>query len=245
MTNQKITRIMNYIRLGDYPKNTENPFADELIDEMKVSQKRKYLKSDSGQKASMLVIQPESGEVAGEAQFYNYQEVDETQFTKIFASFFAVQAGLSRTGREVLIYIMTLLQPKSDKVYIRNDHALFSLGYKTRKSLLIGLGNLLERGVIARTQFEDEYYINPMVMFNGDRIAYVHGYVKKKEKASKSSIDDKQMSLFDFKTKPSFDSLRRLNNDLKPENIEAKKLAKEEVKNTIKNFEDLAKEKKK
>lgn len=193
----KNPNAVNYIRLNDFAKHEENPFARELVQEMTVKQKRKYLKSDDG-KAAMLVIQPETGEVAAQAQFYEIEEVDDAQFVKIFANFFAIQAGLSKTGREVLTYIMTLLQPKKDTVFIRNDHALYFLGYKTRKSLLIGLGNLLEKGVIARSRFEDEFYINPLIMFNGDRVSYAKMYVRKKTKSA--SFDPNQMT-FDFNPK--------------------------------------------
>lgn len=193
MSNIQKSKAVSYIRLSDFENHEENPFANELVQEMTVKQKRRYLKSSEG-KASMLVIQPDTGEIAAQAQFYEIEEVDDAQFVKIFANFFAIQTGLSKTGREVLGYIMTQLQPKKDTVYIRGDHALYFLGYKTRKSLLVGLGDLLEKGVIAKTRFDDEFFINPTIMFNGDRVSFAKMYVRKK---AKSVFNPNQMS-FDF-----------------------------------------------
>ena len=196
---KKTTESMSsYIRVTDFQIYSENPFADELVQEMTVKQKRKYLRSEDG-KAAMIVVQPETGELTAQAQFYEIEEVDDAQFVKIFANFFAIQTGLSKTGRDVLSYIMTLLRPKQDTVTIRVDQALLFLGTKHRKTYLTGIGNLLDKGVIARTRYDDEFFINPSIMFNGDRVSYAKMYVRKKTK--NANINDPNQMTFDFKPK--------------------------------------------
>lgn len=183
-----------YIKITEFPKNKENPFMGGFLDSMTVTRRRKQLLSSNG-KHNMLVIDTDDKQVA-QAGFYEIQEVDEAQFVKVFATFFAMQAGLTRTGREVLAYIMTLLEPRKDTIVIQNDKALHFLGYKTRKSLVAGIGDLLEKEVIARGFFDNEYFINPMIMFNGDRVTFAKTFVKKKT-AQKREENPDQFNLFE------------------------------------------------
>lgn len=196
-----------YIRITDFEQHTENPFMPTLIQEMAVRNKKQFLKSDNGSQ-SMVVVHDESQAQLAHASFYQIQEVDETQFVKIFANFFSAQMGLSQTGRQVLIYFMTLLRPKSDVIRVRVDQALEFLGYKTKKSYLTGIGNLLEKDVIARTKYDDEFYINPLIMFNGDRIVHAKMYVKKKTESAKKLANDTQLDIFDYMPNPTFQATK-------------------------------------
>lgn len=42
-----------------------------------------------------------------------------------------------------------------------------------------GLAELLEASIIARSEESSLYFINPMVMFNGNRITFAKSYVRK------------------------------------------------------------------
>ena len=204
MSDLKQTNNMEkYIRVTDFEKHEENPFMPTLIKDMAVRNRKQYLRDDNGSK-SMVVVHDESQTPLAHANFYEVQEVDETQFVKVFANFFSAQKGLTKTGREVLIYLMTLLRPKNDKVRVRIEEALTFLNYKSKKSYFIGIANLLEKEVIARTKYDDEYFINPLIMFNGDRIGYAKIYVKKKSEAAKRLNDDTQLDIFDYTPNPSF-----------------------------------------
>ena len=67
--------------------------------------------------------------------------------------------------------------------------------YKNKKSIYSGLASLVQNEVIARGKNEFHYFINPMVIFNGNRISFVKTYVKKKK--TKPKIDPNQTSIFD------------------------------------------------
>lgn len=109
---------------------------------------------------------------------------------------------------------MTLLRPKNDKVRVRIDEALTFLNYKSKKSYFIGIANLLEKDVIARTKYDDEYFINPLIMFNGDRIGYAKIFVKKKSEAAKRLNNDAQLDIFDYTPNPSFQAAKNQFNRL-------------------------------
>lgn len=181
----EMSKLGDYAKISDYPRNGENPFADDLVKEMTVKQKRRYLNSDN-KTSAMVVVQQDTGEQLAEAQFYEIEEVDDSQFVKIFANFFSAQTGLSRSGRAVLNYIMTEMEARRDTVIIRTEKALSYLGVSTHKPLYRGLADLLANGVIARTKYTDEYFINPLIMFNGDRVSYAKMYVKKKQSRLKT-----------------------------------------------------------
>jgi hypothetical protein len=201
MSNTKnLTNMDKYVRITDFEKYEENPFMPNLMEELTVRQRKQYLKSEGGDTAMFVVPSPDEPALA-QAAFYQIQEVDESQFVKIFANFFSAQMGLSQTGKQVLIYFMTLLKPKNDLIRVRVDQALVFLGYKTKKSYLTGIGNLLEKGVIARTKYDDEFFINPLMMFNGDRVTFAKTFVKNKSIAAKET---NQLDLFDFQPNPSF-----------------------------------------
>jgi hypothetical protein len=45
----------------------------------------------------------------------------------------------------------------------------------------------VEQGIIARSTNPYKYYMNPLVVFNGDRITFADSYIKKKKKISDSN----------------------------------------------------------
>jgi len=52
--------------------------------------------------------------------------------------------------------------------------------YKSKANVMSGLGELLEADIIARSTESSLYFINPIVMFNGNRLTFAKSYIKKK-----------------------------------------------------------------
>jgi hypothetical protein len=73
------------------------------------------------------------------------------------------------------------------------DKALAYTNYGHRNNIATGISNLLECGIIARTPYDNEYFINPLVFFNGNRVTFAKTYVKKR----KEQLDKSQLALFD------------------------------------------------
>ena len=74
---------------------------------------------------------------------------------------------------------MTRLKPNQDYFYFDLDECKEYTGYKSQQSVYNGLGGLISNEIIARGKKDYIYYINPMVFFNGNRIAFTKMYVKK------------------------------------------------------------------
>ena len=54
-------------------------------------------------------------------------------------------------------------------------------GYKTNGSVYDGLFNLIKTGIIAKSKKSYVLFINPTVVFNGNRITFINTYTKKKK----------------------------------------------------------------
>jgi hypothetical protein len=179
-----------------YAKNRENPFLEQAVEQVNRNIVKKYkTASKTGEKAILKAYDESTGEVLGHTQFIRQIEVDEEQFTKVYLSQFSAFWELKTQAIKVFGYIMNQLQPKKDLFMFFVDECMEFTGYKSEKSIYIGIASLLEQGIIARGRTDSLYFINPMVAFNGDRLTFAKTYIKKKSNTKK--IDPNQTSLLD------------------------------------------------
>lgn len=77
-------------------------------------------------------------------------------------------------------------------------------GFKSKASIYKGLAELVAAEVIARGNHENLFYINPLIIFNGDRVSYTKEFIRKKEsEEEQKQLDEafkdefqKQLELF-------------------------------------------------
>jgi hypothetical protein len=187
---------MKYKKLTAHPAYENNPFVEEaLVGIQKQTVKRtRVIRPDAGlSKQVEQIIVNADGEATGYGAFMQYIEVDEEQFAKVYLSQFAAFWDLSKPAIRVFGYILSALKPGQDRLIFRMDKALTYTNYSHRSHVLTGLANLVECGIIARTPYEYEYFINPLVFFNGNRVTFAKTYVKKRKELS----DKNQLALFD------------------------------------------------
>jgi hypothetical protein len=192
-----------YKKLTDYPSNKQNPFLEQAIAEMKVSVKRQTIRprKGSGGDANLMVVDS-LGEQHASATFIREVEVDQGQFTKIYHDGLAMRSELSARGKKVFEYVCHQLEPGKGTIHFMLSQCMEFTAYKSKANVMSGLGELLEADIIARSTESSLYFINPIVMFNGNRLTFAKSYIKKKlvEKG-------KQQLEFGF---TSFDTLREL-----------------------------------
>lgn len=183
------------IKLSSFPKNEENPFMTQAIEGIENNIVKKY-KSNTGSDKKGVVIScdTETGEVF-KTSFIRQVEVDEQQFAKLYLSNFAAFFDLSQAAIRVFGYILTCLKPKQDMFIFRLEKALNYAGYSSKVTIYKALGELTKAEIIARGPIENFWFINPMIVFNGDRVTFAKTYVKKKEKGNKIENKD-QLKLF-------------------------------------------------
>lgn len=184
------------LTLSHFEKNKENPFLKDAVEQIQNGIVKKYKKTSGTSKNAILQAVNSDGEVIGHTSFIQQIEVDEQQFTKLYLSHFSAFFDLKSQAIRVFGYIMTRLTPKQDMFIFLMHECLEYTGYKTEKSVFIGLGSLVENNIIARGPADTLYFINPMVIFNGDRVTFAKTYVKKQ--SSRGLKDPNQTSFLEL-----------------------------------------------
>jgi hypothetical protein len=167
-----------YRPIGIHPRHAENPFIEQAIKDIRIV---KRSKSTQATNKAMQVIVNSDGEVTGHSQFLQYIEVDEEKFAKLYLSQFAAFWELNKPAIRVFGYIISIIKPGQDRFVVKMDQARKHTKYNQEVSIISGLSQLIECEIIARSEYDWEYFINPMVVFNGDRVTYAKTYLKKKK----------------------------------------------------------------
>jgi hypothetical protein len=183
------------MKLSVYEKHRKNPFVEKALDEINNNIVRKYRNSSGyGKKAVLQAVDSNTGEILGHTTFIRQIEVDEDKFAKIYLSNFSAFHELGKQAIKVFGYILERLEPNKDMFMFFLDECMEHTKYATKKPIYRGLAELVESEIIARGPADTIYFINPMIVFNGNRITFAKTYVKKpKVKA----IDPNQTNLLD------------------------------------------------
>lgn len=165
---------------------SSNPFISNAVANTKVGVKR--ISSKGGEQ--MLVINQNSGEVIAPAGFWHAQEVDRSQFVKLFVNGVKALKELTAAGTKVfeILYMRVQENIGKDVVYISYldiDQALTPMSEST---YMRGMKELVVKGFIAETIVSSKYFINPDYMFNGDRLAFVREFRVKAANAPKDQL---------------------------------------------------------
>lgn len=171
---------MTIKKLSEFEMNRENPFISEALEVINknIIQKTKMTKN-TDERAILKAVDESTGEILGHTAFIRQIEVDEEKFTKFYLSGFQAFYDLKASSIKVFGFIMNLLKPNRDDFDFYADDCMSH--YKlSRKTIERSLTELLNNGIIARGRNEYQYFINPMVVFNGNRITFAKTYIKKK-----------------------------------------------------------------
>lgn len=190
----EVKKRKNTTSITEFEIYYENPFLKQAVEQVQKNIVKKYRSATrTDEKAILKAYDDRTGEILGHTQFIRQIEVDEEQFAKIYLSNFSAFFDLKPQAIKVFGYILEQLIPNRDEFFFILEDCMKYTGYKSDTSIRIGLTNLLENKIIARGRKEFFYYINPMVVFNGNRITFAKTYVKKQ----KNDIPQNQ-GTFDF-----------------------------------------------
>jgi len=176
-----------YKKLRDLETFESNPFVEKAIEDIKIVRKTQIVKARDKREIQMIVS--DGGEVTGYSQFLRFIEVDEAQFAKVYLSQFSAFWDLSKPAIKVFSYILTVLKPNQDQFNFDIKKCLKHTGYLTDKSIFEGLSSLISNGIIARSHQHYLYFINPLVLFNGDRVTFAKTYIKKKTRENPMQLN--------------------------------------------------------
>lgn len=183
--------------LSAYPTNKTNPFLEQAIEVVNKNVVKKYKNAThTGERAVLQAIDPDTGEMRGITSFVRQIEVDEDKFVKLYMSNFQQFFDLSQSAIRVFGYLMQNLYISKDMIVFDLEACKEYTQYKSKTTIYKGLAELVSANIIARGWSDTIYFINPMCVFNGSRINFVHSYVIKTQdnaetKGSDNTLIDK------------------------------------------------------
>lgn len=176
---QKTGVIRERYGLPVYKLNPSVPAPDSI-------KKRKPVRFGNDKRG--FVLDCGSGEVlaVGGAGFYEFEEVDNARFVKLFLAGLKQAAGLSKAGLAVfeLVYRQVQENPGSDEIKLSAEDTKMPLSTFRR-----GLRELLEKEFLYQTPYQGVFFVNIRYMFNGDRLAFVKGYQRKSAQSQADLFD--------------------------------------------------------
>jgi hypothetical protein len=153
-----------------------NPFIGNAISNSKPGVKR-----ISNGSNKMMVISEVTGEVVAPAGFWQAQEVDRTQFVKLYINGVKAFSDLSNAGTKVFAVLYSRVQENIGKDIISMSFPRIdqSMNPMARATFNRGMTELIGKGFIAETVISGDYFLNPDYMWNGDRLSFVKTYTVK------------------------------------------------------------------
>ncbi|MEL7629199.1 hypothetical protein AAGW04_09370 [Pectobacterium aroidearum] len=159
-----------------------NPFCFET--EIKIETRKKNLTVSRGTE----LIERKDTSKSYFANIVHTQEVDKEEFIKLYTSQIKAYFDLTKTAYKVFFIFLRIYQDAigKDHFYLSCKKAM-SLAEKIDHFVLSesifyrGIKELIEKRIIAKTNEKNWYFINPAIVFNGDRARFVSEIIKKKE----------------------------------------------------------------
>ncbi|WP_299999575.1 hypothetical protein [uncultured Cedecea sp.] len=159
-----------------------NPFCFDT--ELKIETRKKNLTVSRGTE----LIERKDTSKSYFANIVHTQEVDKEEFIKLYTSKIKAYFDLTKTAYKVFFIFLRIYQDAigKDHFYLSCKKAM-SLAEKIDHFALSesifyrGVKELIEKRIIAKTNEKNWYFINPAIVFNGDRARFVSEIVKKKE----------------------------------------------------------------
>jgi hypothetical protein len=173
-------------------KFKKNPFifdenmneGDKVLNLTFPNTKRKIIGNTNG----IVPIDVTSGEILGGNYLWKKEKVDEEQFVKIYINQMSNLYNLSKSGMVCLTYIASQLKPNKDEVNIFIPYLKEFGGWKSNKQAYAGLKELTLNKIIAPSWIPGFWFINPFVVFNGNRITLIQDYVKKEKEENNEQL---------------------------------------------------------
>ncbi|MCU4204573.1 replication/maintenance protein RepL [Vibrio cholerae] len=152
----------------------ENPFTQSLT--VKTRSKTVTIQASDRMNTEYAIVNQDTHEVKS-THIATYKQVDDDQFVKLFTQNIAMIFDLNQAARKTLDMIMHVMQRTAiskDEVYIddnvRADFTeMFSLKL-SKTTMYRGLTELESANIIAKSVKTNIYFLNPNIVFNGDRL---------------------------------------------------------------------------
>lgn len=169
-----IDELVSQIDLRKTYKWSENP----LVEPTEVTTRNKTVAAlGTGHMVDTI-----TGEVRHGTAIVVRKKVDTEQFVKVFADGVKASFDLSASGDKVFKFILNLMQsapPATDRLYLHFMDAAEDPHFPmSDKTFWRGVKELMAKKFIAASNRPNQYWINPHLFFNGDRVAFMTEFVR-------------------------------------------------------------------
>ena len=134
----------------------------------------------------MMVVNEGTGEIMAPAGFWQAQEVDKTQFVKLYINGVKAFKDLTGSGTKVfeLLYLRVQEAIGKDQIWLTFPSVDQSTTPMSEATFYRGMRELIEKVFIAESMTPGLYFLNADFMWNGDRLAFVKEYRVKGSKVN-------------------------------------------------------------
>lgn len=175
-------------------KHDHNPFIAYALANTRQGVKR--ISNNDGSR--MMVVSENTGEIVAPAGFWQAQEVDKTQFVKLYVNGVKAFKDLTGAGTKVfeVLYLKVQESIGKDFLYLSFIEVDQQVTPMSKATFMKGMKELIIKGFIAESMVQNKYYLNPDYMWNGDRLAFVKEYRKAPSRPNNDVKDTRTLDLF-------------------------------------------------
>ena len=142
----------------------------------------KTIKKEKIGNTDMVLMNYKTGELEPSTNIlYRNHDVDSNKFVKLYVGYMQLLFDLTKPAQKLIQFIITELKPNQDEVYIYVPDAKIFCQWKTRNQYYTAIKELTDKEIIAQSIKTGWYFINPSVLFNGDRFTVIDRYNRTKE----------------------------------------------------------------
>jgi hypothetical protein len=155
-----------------FEKHAENPFKGFAL--ALSTKKASYANQDR----NISIVNETTGETISEVTHMStFYKVDNAKFTKIYQGGLQAIFGLKSPGMKVLKIVLEQLSLTPGRDEISLSYVMASSDIK-QSTYTRGVRELVEAKIIAPAFIPARWYINPTIIFNGDRLVLTARYEK-------------------------------------------------------------------
>lgn len=126
--------------------------------------------------------------------------VDDAEFVKVFATGVAGIYDLNAPGKKVFGFLLEMVQqnPNTDRIFLHFMDALEEPWKISKPVFFRGMAELIDKNFVAPSDRQNMFFLNPLMVWNGDRFRFVTEYARESAREAKAAANAaKEQQLLD------------------------------------------------
>lgn len=150
------------------PTHNANPYREDLLMSVKYGNKTVYTKGNDKQ-----LYDSDGNTVPYKNVILKTEVIDKDKFVKVYVENIGQMFNLPKYAEKLFLYILRNLGQQTDSIYLFPKDVVEDCGWSNTNQLDKALIILCRRKILAKSYRTYWWYINPTILFNGDRVAFI------------------------------------------------------------------------